>query len=82
MIVARVLQQNRDLYQGYQLAKMINESLEALTRLLKREGGTALKTFVPLEQGAREKTSHMPKLAHIDPHIEGFTREQRHRIRV
>src|SRR5215471_6656541 len=82
MVMASVFQQYRNLFNGHQLAKMIHEGPKSFSGLFKSKGRTALKALVSLEQGAPEQASHMPKLAHINPHIESLMREQRHSAKV
>ena len=76
MVMASVFQQDGNVLDGHQLTQAVCESPESLSGLVKSKGWTALEAFMSLEQRAREQTSHMPKLADIDAHIERFMREQ------
>src|SRR6266487_7077140 len=81
MIMASVFQEDSDLFERHQFTQAVHESSEALSGLVKHKSWTALKMVMALKQRAREQTGHMPKLADIDAHIEGFMREQGDNIR-
>lgn len=75
MIMSRHLHDCIHLGQWHIGLDTINESAEALTRVLERQGWTVLKPLIAGQQGGRDETGDVGLLANIHSQIQGVMRQ-------
>jgi hypothetical protein len=76
MIVAGDFEYHLNLRQWHKGLDAVEKRAEALTGVVKRQGGTLFKTLMAGKQGQREEASDVCSLADIYPDVERFLRQE------